>query len=72
MPPVHGDGPQVGTEGHPDALNATTTAKITRRPVKGRRQRITSQRRYPRNWAKISTLRLGFRPEGVAPAGQCG
>jgi hypothetical protein len=39
MPPVYGDGPQLGTEGHPDALNATTTAKITRRPVRARRQR---------------------------------
>jgi hypothetical protein len=39
MPPVHRDGPQVGTEGHPDASNATTTFKITRGPVKGRRQR---------------------------------
>ena len=37
MPPVHRDGPQLGTEGHPDALNATTTLKITRSPVKGRR-----------------------------------
>jgi DNA-directed RNA polymerase subunit RPC12/RpoP len=39
MPPVHRDGPQLGTEGHPDALNATTTVKITRSPVQGRRER---------------------------------
>jgi hypothetical protein len=38
MPPVHRDG-QVGTEGHPDASNATTTLKITRSPVRDRRQR---------------------------------
>jgi DNA-directed RNA polymerase subunit RPC12/RpoP len=39
MPPVHRDGPQVGTEGHPDASNAITTLKITRSPAGGRRQR---------------------------------
>ena len=38
MPPVHRDGPQLGTEGHPDALNATTTLKITRSPIQDRRQ----------------------------------
>ena len=40
MPPVHRDGPQLGTEGHPDALNATTTANITRSPVRGGRQQV--------------------------------
>lgn len=39
MPPVHRDGPQVGTEGHPDASNATTIAKITRSPARVRRGR---------------------------------
>ena len=73
MPPVHGDGPQVGTEGHPDALNATTTAKITRSPVKGRRQRATSQRRYPRNWAEISkAIRFGRAHGRCECTGECG
>lgn len=38
MPPVHGDGPQVGTEGHPGASNATTTVKITPNPAEARRR----------------------------------
>jgi hypothetical protein len=54
-------------------LNATTTAKITRSPVKGRRQRATSQRRYPRNWAEISkAIRFGRAHGRCECTGECG
>jgi hypothetical protein len=39
MPRTNRDGAQLGTEHRPDASNATTTLKITRSPVRGRRQR---------------------------------
>jgi hypothetical protein len=54
MPPVHRDGPQVGTEGHPDALNATTTLKITPSAVKGGRR--ASNRREAAVTCRVSLL----------------
>jgi hypothetical protein len=73
MPPVYGDGPQVGTEGHLDASNATTTLKITRGFVKGGRQRATSRRRYPRNWPEVSkAIRFGRAGGRRECTGECG
>jgi hypothetical protein len=39
MPPVHRNGPELGTQDRPDASSAITTPSITRHPVEGRRQR---------------------------------
>jgi len=44
VPPTCRNGPQLGTEDRPDASSAITIPSITRRPVKGRRQRAARRR----------------------------
>lgn len=60
MSPTYRNGPQLGTEDRPDASSVTTTASITRRPGKGRRQRA----------AKHREAALTCRVSLLAPAGR--